>query len=204
MGLESLRDRPILSSWNALLDYCRSAMQFETVEQFRVLFLDKKNKLIADEVLGKGTIDRAPVYPREVIKRALQLEATAIILAHNHPSGDPTPSKADIDMTKKVVQAAAAVNIPVHDHLIISESDYYSFKSHMKPAPILGSALNILRKTSGVTNTDQQNEKYNQLRKRIITISQRYLKNMLVSHQSSIEKRIMNTIIKLLFFYTCI
>ena len=129
MGLESLRDRPILSSWNALLDYCRSAMQFETVEQFRVLFLDKKNKLIADEVLGKGTIDRAPVYPREVIKRALQLEATAIILAHNHPSGDPTPSQSDIDMTKAIVNSAKGVGVMVHDHLIIGRENITSFKT---------------------------------------------------------------------------
>jgi len=105
LGQESILGRPVLSSWSALLDYCRSAMQFEGKEQFRVLFLDRKNRLIADEVLGRGTIDRAPVYPREIIKRALELESTALILAHNHPSGDPTPSQSDIDMTKEIVQA---------------------------------------------------------------------------------------------------
>jgi len=91
LGQESILGRPVLSSWTALLDYCRSAMQFEGKEQFRVLFLDRKNRLIADEVLGQGTIDRAPVYPREIIKRALAHESTALILTHNHPSGDPTP-----------------------------------------------------------------------------------------------------------------
>jgi len=106
LGQESILGRPVLSSWSALLDYCRSAMQFEGKEQFRVLFLDRKNRLIADEVLGQGTIDRAPVYPREIIKRALALESTALILTHNHPSGDPTPSQSDIDMTKEIVQAS--------------------------------------------------------------------------------------------------
>ncbi|PHR55565.1 MAG: hypothetical protein COA43_15370 [Robiginitomaculum sp.] len=121
--------RPILSSWTALLDYCRSVMQFEKHEQFRVLFLDRKNRLIADEVLGKGTIDRAPVYPREIIKRTLDLGAAAIILTHNHPSGDPTPSRSDIEMTQKIIQAAKAINISVHDHLIIGRNDIVSFKS---------------------------------------------------------------------------
>jgi len=105
LGQESILGRPVLSSWTALLDYCRSAMQFEGKEQFRVLFLDRKNRLIADEVLGHGPVDRAPVYPREIIKRALAHESTAIILTHNHPSGDPTPSQSDIDMTKEIVQA---------------------------------------------------------------------------------------------------
>ncbi len=129
MGRESLLGRPVLSSWSALLDYCRSAMQFEPIEQFRVLFLDRKNRLIADEVLGKGTIDRAPVYPREIIKRALALEATAVILAHNHPSGDPTPSHSDIVMTQEVTAAAKAINVVVHDHLIIGRESVASFKS---------------------------------------------------------------------------
>ncbi len=129
MGRESLLGRPVLSSWTALLDYCRSAMQFETVEQFRVLFLDRKNRLIADEVLGRGTIDRAPVYPREIIKRALALESTAIILAHNHPSGDPTPSQSDITMTKEVTAAAKAINVTVHDHIIIGRENIASFKT---------------------------------------------------------------------------
>jgi len=129
MGRESVLGRPVLSSWTALLDYCRSAMQFEPVEQFRVLFLDRKNRLIADEVLGRGTIDRAPVYPREIIKRALALESTAIILAHNHPSGDPTPSQSDITMTNEVISVAKAMNVVVHDHLIIGRENVVSFKT---------------------------------------------------------------------------
>ncbi len=129
MGRESVLGRPILSSWTALLDYCRSAMQFEPVEQFRVLFLDRKNRLIADEVLGRGTIDRAPVYPREIIKRALALESTAIILAHNHPSGDPTPSQSDITMTNEVISVAKAMGVVVHDHLIIGRENVVSFKT---------------------------------------------------------------------------
>lgn len=128
LGRESVMGRPVLSSWTALLDYCRSVMQFETNEQFRVLFLDKKNRLIKDEILGKGTVDRAPVYPREVLKRALELHATAIILAHNHPSGDPTPSRSDIDMTSQIVTAAKAVEIAVHDHIIVGRDNTVSFK----------------------------------------------------------------------------
>ena len=128
MARESVLGRPVLSSWNALLDYCRTAMQFEPVEQFRVLFLDRKNRLIADEVLGKGTIDRAPVYPREIVKRGLALEASAIILAHNHPSGDSTPSQSDIDMTFMIVETCNAVGISVHDHLVIGREDIASFK----------------------------------------------------------------------------
>lgn len=129
LGQESLLGRPVLSSWTALLDYCRSAMQFEGKEQFRVLFLDRKNRLIADEVLGKGTVDHAPVYPREVIRRALELNSTAIILAHNHPSGDPTPSQSDIQMTKRIVEAATSIGVSVHDHLIIGRNDVASFKT---------------------------------------------------------------------------
>ena len=129
LGQESILGRPVLSSWSALLDYCRSAMQFERKEQFRVLFLDSKNRLIADEVMGRGTIDRAPVYPREIIKRALELESTALILAHNHPSGDPTPSQSDIDMTKEIVQACKAIRVSVHDHLIIGRENIASFKT---------------------------------------------------------------------------
>ncbi|MBL4870433.1 MAG: DNA repair protein RadC [Robiginitomaculum sp.] len=129
LGKQAVLNRPILSSWSALLDYCRSVMQFEHKEQFRVLFLDRKNRLIADEILGQGTIDRAPVYPREIIKRALELGSTAIILAHNHPSGDPTPSASDIEMTANIVGAAKAINISVHDHLIIGRNDVASFKS---------------------------------------------------------------------------
>jgi len=129
LGQESLLGRPVLSSWSALLDYCRSAMQFEGKEQFRVLFLDRKNRLIADEVMGKGTVDRAPVYPREIIKRALDLNSTALILAHNHPSADPAPSRSDIDITKKIVEAASTIGISVHDHLIIGRNNIASFKT---------------------------------------------------------------------------
>lgn len=129
LGQESVLGRPVLSSWSALLDYCRAAMQFEPTEHFRVLFLDRKNRLIADEILGQGTVDRAPVYPREILKRALALESTAIILAHNHPSGDPTPSQSDIDMTKKIVQACKPISVTVHDHLIIGRDNIASFKT---------------------------------------------------------------------------
>ena len=104
-------------------------MQFEPTEHFRVLFLDRKNRLIADEILGQGTVDRAPVYPREILKRALALESTAIILAHNHPSGDPTPSQSDIDMTKEIMQACRAIRVSVHDHLIIGRENIASFKT---------------------------------------------------------------------------
>lgn len=129
MGQQSILDRPILSSWQALLSYCRSAMQFEGKEQFRVLFLDRKNALIADEVLARGTVDRAPVYTREVIGRALELNSTAIILVHNHPSGDPTPSRSDIDMTQTIVNAGKPMGVTVHDHLIIGRKDVASFKT---------------------------------------------------------------------------
>ncbi len=129
LAKENVLDAPILSSWSALMDYCRSEMQYEAKEQFRVLFLDKKNRLIADEIMGKGTVDRAPVYPREVIKRALDLSATALILTHNHPSGDPTPSQSDIDMTKKIIDAGGTMGIIVHDHIIIGRNDIVSFKT---------------------------------------------------------------------------
>jgi DNA repair protein RadC len=121
--------RPALSSWAALLDYCTAAMARGPKEEFRVLFLDRKNILIADEVQSKGTIDHTPVYPREIVKRALELSATAIILVHNHPSGDPTPSKADIDMTRDIAKAALALGITVHDHLVIGRKGHASFKS---------------------------------------------------------------------------
>ncbi|MBR2692209.1 MAG: DNA repair protein RadC [Aquamicrobium sp.] len=120
--------RESLSSWQQLLDYCRAAMAFESREQFRILFLDKKNMLIADEVQQTGTVDHTPVYPREVMKRALELSATAIILVHNHPSGDPTPSRADIDMTKEIVEAGKRLGITVHDHLIIGKKGHASMK----------------------------------------------------------------------------
>jgi DNA repair protein RadC len=123
------REQPILSSWSSLIDYCRAAMAFEDVEQFRVLFLDKKNRLIADEVQQKGTVDHTPVYPREVVKRALELGASSIILVHNHPSGDPTPSRSDIAMTREIAAAAKALKIEVHDHLIIGRGKHASFKA---------------------------------------------------------------------------
>jgi len=121
--------RPALSSWPALLDYCTAAMARAQNEEFRVLFLDRKNRLIADEVQNRGTVDHTPVYPREIIKRALELTASAIILVHNHPSGDPTPSKADIQMTREIVAAAKALSIAVHDHLVVGRGGHASFKS---------------------------------------------------------------------------
>jgi len=122
------RDQPILSSWASLIDYCRAAMAFEDVEQFRILFLDKKNRLIADEVQQKGTVDHTPVYPREVIKRTLELSATALILVHNHPSGDPAPSTADVQMTRQIVDVARPLGVTVHDHIIIGKSGHASMK----------------------------------------------------------------------------
>lgn len=121
--------RPVLSSWSSVLDYCRTAMAFEENEQFRILFLDKKNGLIADEVQQRGTIDHTPVYPREVVKRALELSAAAIILVHNHPSGDVTPSKADQTMTRTIVETAMPLGITVHDHIIIGRSGHASFRA---------------------------------------------------------------------------
>lgn len=121
--------KPVLSSWSALLDYCHAAMAAKETEEFRVLFLDRKNVLIADEVQSQGTVDHAPVYPREIVKQALALSASALILVHNHPSGDPEPSRADIAMTREIVQAAAALKIAVHDHLVIGRHGHASFKS---------------------------------------------------------------------------
>ena len=123
-----VRNRPVLSSWARLIDYCKAAMAFETREQFRILFLDKKNVLIADEVQQSGTVDHTPVYPREIVRRALELSASAVILVHNHPSGDPTPSPADIDMTRRIVDTAAPLGITVHDHLIIGRDGHASMK----------------------------------------------------------------------------
>ena len=122
-------NRPVISSWNDLLSYCRAAMADEKTEMFRILFLDKKNILIADEVQQRGTVDHTPVYPREVVKRALELGASALILVHNHPSGDPTPSRADIEMTREIMNAASALKIRLHDHLVIGHSTEASFKS---------------------------------------------------------------------------
>ena len=121
--------KPALSSWSALLDYCHSAMARAETEEFRVLFLDRKNVLIADEVQSEGTVDHAPVYPREIVRRALALNASALILVHNHPSGDPEPSRADIAMTREIVAAAASLKIQVHDHLVIGRAGHASFKS---------------------------------------------------------------------------
>ncbi|MGI9353119.1 MAG: RadC family protein [Rhizobiaceae bacterium] len=124
----NVKDKPLLGSWSAVLDYCRASMAFEEREQFRILFLDKKNRLIRDEVQQQGTVDHTPVYPREVIKRALDLSATAIILLHNHPSGDPTPSRADIEMTRKIDEIASSLDIKLHDHIIIAKEGHVSMK----------------------------------------------------------------------------
>jgi DNA repair protein RadC len=121
-------DRPVLSSWSLVLDYCRATMGFESKEQFRILFLDKRNQIIADEVQQTGTVDHTPVYVREVVKRALELSATAIVLVHNHPSGDPTPSRADIEMTKQIVAAGKPLGVVVHDHIIVGKKGHASFR----------------------------------------------------------------------------
>ncbi len=124
-----LRERPVISSWSALLDYLRAGLAGRSRERFHVLYLDKKNRLIRDEIEGEGTVDHAPVYPREILRRALELDASALILAHNHPAGDPTPSVADIDMTRQVVEAARALRISVHDHLVVGGQDVASFRA---------------------------------------------------------------------------
>jgi DNA repair protein RadC len=129
MGREEVMTRSVVSNWRQLIAYCRASMAHEKVEQFRVLFLDRKNAIIADEKQQRGTVDHTPVYPREVVKRALELSASAIIMVHNHPSGDPTPSKADIEMTREVREAAEKLGITLHDHVIISKSGHNSFKS---------------------------------------------------------------------------
>lgn len=123
-----VRKQPVLSSWGSVLDYCRTAMAFSDKEQFRLLFLDKRNQLIADEVQQSGTVDHTPVYPREVVKRALELSATALILVHNHPSGDPTPSRADIQMTQSIIDVAKPLGIAVHDHIIVGKEGHASLK----------------------------------------------------------------------------
>jgi DNA repair protein RadC len=121
-------NRPVLSSWDALLDYCRASMGHRATEQFRILFLDRKNILIADEEQARGTVDHVPVYPREVVKRALELNASALILVHNHPSGDPTPSEADILVTNQIRDAAEVMGIVLHDHLVIGKTQVASFR----------------------------------------------------------------------------
>ena len=123
-----VRKRPVLSSWSNVIDYCRTTRAFAEKEQFRVLFLDKRNQLIVDEVQQTGTVDHTPVYPREVVKRALELSATALILVHNHPSGDPTPSSADIEMTRTIVEVAKPLGIAVHDHIIVGRDGHASLK----------------------------------------------------------------------------
>ena len=129
MARARVMQRPVLSSWDALLDYCHTAMAHRETEQFRILFLDRKNVLIADEEQARGTVDHVPVYPREVVKRALELNASALILVHNHPSGDPTPSDADISMTMQIRDAAEVLGIVLHDHLIIGKERELSFRS---------------------------------------------------------------------------
>ena len=123
-----IKGRKVLGSWQSVIDYCHQAMAYEANEQFRILFLDKRNQLIADEVQQRGTVDHTPVYPREVVKRALELSATAIILVHNHPSGDPTPSRADIDMTQTIIDTAKPLGISVHDHIIIGKDGHVSMR----------------------------------------------------------------------------
>ena len=122
-------NRPVLNTWTNILEYIRAAMAFHDTEQFRILFLDKKNQLIADEVQQVGTIDHTPVYPREVVKRALELAASAIVMVHNHPSGDPTPSLADIDTTKRIVDAGQRLGVAVHDHVIVGRKGHFSFRA---------------------------------------------------------------------------
>jgi DNA repair protein RadC len=121
-------DRPVLSNWDRLIDYLTAALSREKVEQFRVLFLDTRNRLIADEAQARGTVNHTPVYPREVVRRALELQATALILVHNHPSGDPTPSRADIEMTREVKVAAAALGLLLHDHIVVGNGRHLSFR----------------------------------------------------------------------------
>jgi DNA repair protein RadC len=128
LARQEVIDRPVLSSWQKVLDYCRARLAHEPTERFHLLFLDRKNVLIADEEQQRGTVDHTPVYPREVVKRALDLGASAIILVHNHPSGDPTPSKADIAMTREVAKAAETLGLTVHDHIVIGRAGHASFK----------------------------------------------------------------------------
>lgn len=130
MARSKVIKKPVISSWHALIDYCHTVMAHRETEQFRVLYMDTKNVLIADEKQASGTIDHVPVYPREVVKRALELNAASILLVHNHPSGDPSPSKADIALTEQINTAAGALGIVVHDHLIIGKSDEFSFRAN--------------------------------------------------------------------------
>ena len=126
---DQIADRPVISNWAALLNYVKLALRHEKSEQARVLYLDRKNKLIADEIAGRGTVDHAPIYPREIARRALELSASAVILVHNHPSGDPTPSRADIDLTREIEKALAPLEIRVHDHLVVGAKETISMKA---------------------------------------------------------------------------
>lgn len=126
---QDIQKKPVLNNWTRLMDYCQATMAHETREHFRILFLNKKNEMIADEIQGSGTVDHTPAYPREIMKRALELGATALILLHNHPSGDPKPSQADVDVTRQIINAADTFNIVIHDHIIISRNGYSSMKN---------------------------------------------------------------------------
>ncbi|WP_404379705.1 DNA repair protein RadC [Caenispirillum salinarum] len=126
---DQVMDRPVISSWDSLIDYCTASMAYRDTEQFRILFLDRRNRLIADELQQKGTVDHTPVYPREVLKRALEVQASALILVHNHPSGDPTPSQADIQMTRTIRDAARPLGVTLHDHVIVGRGSYTSLKA---------------------------------------------------------------------------
>ena len=139
-------DRPVLSSWSLVLDYCLATMGFESKEQFRILFLDKRNQIIADEVQQTGTVGHTPVYVREVVKLPLELSATAIVLVHNHPSGDPTPSRADIEMTNQIVATGKPLGIVVHDHIIVGKKGHASFRGLgliEAPSPATFAALSV-------------------------------------------------------------
>jgi DNA repair protein RadC len=129
LSRDRILDKPVLSSWQALIDYCNASMRFSTTEQFSLLFLDRKNTLIANEVQQTGTVDHTPVYPREVMKRAMNLGASAVIMVHNHPSGDPTPSGSDIEMTKEVAEAGRRLGVTLHDHVIVGRGTHVSCKS---------------------------------------------------------------------------
>jgi DNA repair protein RadC len=124
----SVSKRQVLASWASVIEYCRAAMAFAEREEFRILFLDKRNQLIADEVQQRGTVDHTPVYPREIVRRALELSATALVLVHNHPSGDPTPSQADIRMTHDIIAISKPLGITIHDHVIVGRNGHASLK----------------------------------------------------------------------------
>jgi len=126
---DQIRDRPVISNWAALVNYVSTSIRHEKTEQTRVLYLDKKNKLIADEKSGQGTVDHAPIYPREIARRAVELSASSVILVHNHPSGDPTPSRADVDLTREIERALSTLEIRVHDHLVVGANETISMKA---------------------------------------------------------------------------